>query len=579
MAKARTSQRRQRRRGHQYIVRKAIREAESNRHAGWRPTDWIDGTREHAEPAEMAVLREALGRLTPTTARSSRCTSMRAIRSTKPPESCGCRSTPFDPVCARHASGCAVNSGRPPHDPDPASDDRRAPGPPGPPAADRAGRRCRRRGDAGGDDDGGGRLPRAARWDRRTPNAAARRGRIAHRACSRRTGSRVRADPTGRNRSRLPSPWWCRRSMRPRRLHRMRRRDRSTSSTRCSRRDGSATRAAPKPMRVDSVARAHGSGSRTRTGATPGALPGKHRRRSILDVSAAGDAMVFMAPAHVDGQPVSGTHLAELGPAGDVVATRVISHEVLDDGCDGLCAFDSAFAFSPDGTRLAYVRASRQGEEDYATVIAIQEVASGEVVELDSTRASGPDGSNEAPVWSPDGRQILFTRESIGVATPDHRLRARRPSSWTATEAIFGNSPTRRCLVGMGPGRPTARRSHSRRPSPGSAWTSSASGRTSTRTATSTRCAPTARMFGGSRISRLRAWTVAPPCRWAVTWPAGPATGRSCSSCTSGPARGDSTNLPPEVWIMDADGANAGRSMARTWRASRRRGASIARTR
>ena len=122
-------------------------------------------------------------------------------------------------------------------------------------------------------------------------------------------------------------------------------------------------------------ARRRGSGWPTQTGATPRELfPESPDHRSILDVSPAGDAMVFTAPAQINGQPISATHLAELGPAGDVLATRVVSNEVLDDGCDGLCAFDSEFAFSPDGTRLAYMRASRQGEEDYATVIAIQDV-------------------------------------------------------------------------------------------------------------------------------------------------------------------------------------------------------------
>ena len=115
----------------------------------------------------------------PTTERSSRSTCTRAIRSTRPPESCRCRSTPFDPDCARPASGCAANSRRPTHDPDPGSDERRAPGPAGAPAADRAGRRCGGGRDAGGDDDGGGRIPCSTRRDRRSPTAAPRRGRIA----------------------------------------------------------------------------------------------------------------------------------------------------------------------------------------------------------------------------------------------------------------------------------------------------------------------------------------------------------------------------------------------------------------
>ena len=166
-------------------------------------------------------------------------------------------------------------------------------------------------------------------------------------------------------------------------------------------------------------------------------FPESTDHRSILDVSNAGDAMVFTAPATINGQPVSASHLAELGPAGDVLATSVISNEVLDDGCEGVCAFDSAFAFSPDGTRLAFVRSSRQGEEHETTVIAIQDVSTGELIELESTRASGPDGYNGAPVWSPDGRQLLFMRESVGVRdsrrpAPGHRdLRRRMPTAGT----------------------------------------------------------------------------------------------------------------------------------------------------
>ena len=38
--------------------------------------------------------------------------------------------------------------------------------------------------------------------------------------------------------------------------------------------------------------------------------------RSILDVSATGDAMVFTAPAQIDGQKVSASHLADAGADG-----------------------------------------------------------------------------------------------------------------------------------------------------------------------------------------------------------------------------------------------------------------------
>jgi RNA polymerase sigma-70 factor (ECF subfamily) len=50
------------------VVREAIRQAQGrNRLAPWRhdPTDWIDMPANTPEPAELAVLREALGRLSP----------------------------------------------------------------------------------------------------------------------------------------------------------------------------------------------------------------------------------------------------------------------------------------------------------------------------------------------------------------------------------------------------------------------------------------------------------------------------------------------------------------------------------
>ena len=50
------------------MVREAIRQAQGrNRLAPWRhdPTDWIEMPASTPEPAELAVLREALGRLSP----------------------------------------------------------------------------------------------------------------------------------------------------------------------------------------------------------------------------------------------------------------------------------------------------------------------------------------------------------------------------------------------------------------------------------------------------------------------------------------------------------------------------------
>ena len=139
--------------------------------------------------------------------------------------------------------------------------------------------------------------------------------------------------------------------------------------------------------------------------------------RSIIDVSPTGDAMVFMAPADIDGQTVSASYLATLGPTGDVIDARVISNDVPDGACEGLCGMDSWHAFSPDGSHLAFVRfVRRDPAPEYGAVIAIMDLATGEVDELESTRASGSEGGTSMPRWSPDGTHFLFTRDKISNA-------------------------------------------------------------------------------------------------------------------------------------------------------------------
>ena len=86
------------------------------------------------------------------------------------------------------------------------------------------------------------------------------------------------------------------------------------------------------------------------------------------------------------------------------------------------CAGLEGYAFSPDGTRLAFVRAYPDVEN--SSVIAILDIASGEVTELESTRTTNDDsaqcwvssqceGMNDSPRWSPDGSRLAFARQVI----------------------------------------------------------------------------------------------------------------------------------------------------------------------
>ena len=80
---------------------------------------------------------------------------------------------------------------------------------------------------------------------------------------------------------------------------------------------------------------------------------------------------------------------------------------VLDDTCEDVtCADIDAVTFSPDGTRIAFLRLVENG-----SLIATMDVATGGVVELESTRTTG-EPSNGAPRWSPDGGRLIFDRQA-----------------------------------------------------------------------------------------------------------------------------------------------------------------------
>ena len=129
-----------------------------------------------------------------------------------------------------------------------------------------------------------------------------------------------------------------------------------------------------------------------------------------------------------------------IGPEGDNLYLTDINGSqphLIDTKCVDPCLGDGEFAFSPDGSRLAFARGiAKAGTPDQiGSVIAIMDLATGTVVQLDSTYASNPDlgdpchsncgeGDNRGPSWSPDGEHLLFPRTDIGIPnTPLSRKR------------------------------------------------------------------------------------------------------------------------------------------------------------
>ncbi len=81
--------------------------------------------------------------------------------------------------------------------------------------------------------------------------------------------------------------------------------------------------------------------------------------------------------------------------------------------CDGPCSGFDGVVFSPDGSRLAFVR---YGSEEMTSVIATMDLATGAITELESTRITDPElGGNDAPRWSPDGTMLVFARQGVVV--------------------------------------------------------------------------------------------------------------------------------------------------------------------
>jgi WD40 repeat protein len=110
-----------------------------------------------------------------------------------------------------------------------------------------------------------------------------------------------------------------------------------------------------------------------------------------------------------DGSKVLVSMRDEAGGPGDVrylTDINGVTPQRLDTGCVAPCFDEFDFAFSPDGTQLAFVRT----RIDDTSTIAMLDLGSGTVRELVSTL-----GSAAAPGWSPDGSRLVFDNHIVNA--------------------------------------------------------------------------------------------------------------------------------------------------------------------
>ncbi|HET6745397.1 MAG TPA: hypothetical protein VFH90_06040 [Candidatus Limnocylindria bacterium] len=141
----------------------------------------------------------------------------------------------------------------------------------------------------------------------------------------------------------------------------------------------------------------------------------------------------FVVAASPDGSRIIISQLDSDDDANRMYLTDANGSEpqLLGIDCQRQPCGDYEYTFSPDGTRLAFVRSLPTGNDDEETVIGILDLASGAVSELDATHIVNPylgdpcgyfcgPGVNRAPSWSPDGAQLVFSRQGVGTPGEPH---------------------------------------------------------------------------------------------------------------------------------------------------------------
>ena len=140
-------------------------------------------------------------------------------------------------------------------------------------------------------------------------------------------------------------------------------------------------------------------------------------------VHADGSNLHELAP----GVPASGKAFLDISPDGRKVIYSTYDSPVqvweveieggdpvlLSVECNGIPAecMDGQPTYSSDGKRIAFIRAT-----ETSSVLAIRDLASGDVTILDSTQISASDVWLDKPSWSPDARQIVYVKVNYDAA-------------------------------------------------------------------------------------------------------------------------------------------------------------------